>query len=201
MSPVWCHPSRRRLRGRLRALAVPRDHQPARAPRSPRAPRPAAGRPAPAQIATVISGAAARPRTAAPARLRPPGSVGRRQHRDHHRRLGLPEQLPHHRPEHPMASLQPGHRHRRRAVPKHCNDEKSVAASRSCAEQHVDQRRGRKVCVTRWSSTSSEEPPEVGRRHDLRPRPPRAMIGKHSTPAAWVSGAIARYTGRPSRKG
>ena len=29
-------------------------------------------------------------------------------------------------------------------------------------------------------------------------RPPRAITGKHSTPAAWVSGASARYAGRPS---
>ena len=28
--------------------------------------------------------------------------------------------------------------------------------------------------------------------------PPSVMTGKHSTPAAWVSGASARYTGRPA---
>ena len=28
-------------------------------------------------------------------------------------------------------------------------------------------------------------------------RPPRVITGKHNTPAAWVSGASARYAGRP----
>src|ERR1035441_299762 len=53
----------------------------------------------------------------------------------------------------------------------------------------------RPAAIDRCEVTSERNPARSGWPM-MTTWPPRVMIGKHSTPAAWVSGARARYRGR-----
>ena len=74
---------------------------------------------------------------------------------------------------------------------KHCNDDRSVASSRSWASTMYTSVGGRNVCVMRCRSASARKAPTSGVRMTTT-SPPRASTGKQSTPAACVSGASAR---------
>ena len=169
MSPVWCQPCAAGLGGGLGVLVVARHHQRAAhadlaalaarqlaavaRPGSPRAPaaragrRTTAARRAPAAVGVEV--------------------VGRRHHRDHHRRLGLAEQLRHHRADPVQRLLEPGRRHRRGAVPEALQRARGPSRrAPSCAEHHVDQRRRQERVGDPVPLDQREEPADVGRAHD-----------------------------------
>ena len=96
--------------------------------------------------------------------------VGGREHRDHHRRLALAEQLRHHGPDRPRAPPRAG---RSTSAPRRT---RSTAARRGrcvrsavVAEQHVDQRRRQERVRDPLLLDERQEAAEVGSAHDDDP--------------------------------
>ena len=88
-----------------------------------------------------------------------------RHRRDHHRGLGLAEQL-RHRADAVEGLGQPGRRHRGRAVPEALQGREVRAIERVVAEHHVDQRRRQERVGDAVAFDQLQEPADVGLGHD-----------------------------------
>ena len=154
---------RRSPRGSCSSPAITSELRTTISPRSPGGSR----LPASSITATVTSGLG-RPADDSRSRAIDPVGVevvGRRHRRDHHRRLGLPEQLRHHRTDRTDRLLQPSCRDRRRAVPEALQRDQVGARQVVVAEQHVDQRRRQERVRDPVPLDQLQEVGEVGLRH------------------------------------
>ncbi len=135
-------------------------------PISPRSPR--------ADLASVLVEDRQPHQGSGPARRGEPlggdGAVGaavvcRRHHRDHHRGLGLTEELGH-RPAAVERLGEPRHRHRGRAVPEALEAGEVRGVDLGVAEHHVDERRRQERVGDRVPREEVQEGADVGGAHD-----------------------------------
>ena len=99
--------------------------------------------------------------------------IPRRHGRDHHRRLGLAEQLRHHRPDLVDRLFQARHGYRRRAVPEALQRASVGCGELGILQEHVDQGWRQERMGDATALNEIEKLGEIGFRHNDDPPPER----------------------------